>query len=313
MINLALRVLVALSALLITCNAAAINGTRPFYSIAHRCLTKGDIDAAIDDGADAIETDMAAWKKWYADHDVDGSSEGDTAETLFKHIAKVGKGKISFVWLDMKNPDWCGKDAEFQECTIKYLQDLVHDHLTKNDIRVMYEFYDFGSGHKDEVPYKHETTLAKSPAFKHVRENLNPKEAISITAKFDTAQKDWKEKYQKIPLKQRLYDVGATNMHKDNEELLNEHMPYLKDAVKQQGKLFNKVFTFTANEDDEKQTKKVMDAGVDGLIYGNLFHNYGDKDYRKDVKKARKFISDYIKDPKKKANVRAPKKGENPW
>lgn len=309
MVHFALKAAAALSSLLAVTNAAAIQARdtpRAFYSIAHRCLSRTDIQNALDDGANAIETDMAAWKEWYADHDVksDGSSSEAKAEDLFKFMGEhKNKDQIRFVWLDMKNPDWC-TDKTKDKCHFSDLHDMVKKYLTGNGIRVMYEFYTDPIS-TDDVPWKHEKPLKESPAFEYLRKNLGDLEAISIkSSTWKKSSDGFENDYKGHPLRQQLYDNGFDDPKPHLDDLTKD----LKGALSKRGTVFNKVFSFTTNEDDESAVNKLMDLEIDGLIYGNREHDYS---YDRDgIKKAHKFITNYIG---KHKSLRAADKNDNPW
>ena len=315
MINFALKVAAAFSALsVVTCNAAAIearNASRPFYAVAHRCLRTSDIDKAVDDGANAIETDMTAWTKWYADHDASGDSEGDTAEEIFNQIVKRkddNKG-IQFVWLDMKNPDWCGEDSESKECRIEHLQDMVQKILTPKGIRVMWNFKHV-SEQEDKVPMKHEKAVKDSRTYKVVHKNLTDKEGVCIKGGWDKVKGDWADDAIKMPsIKRQAYDTGDINLGKN----LDDVYPDIESAVKARGHTVGKVFAWTTNLDSKEETKKLLDAGIDGVIYGNTEHDYSYMHSSQTVGRALSYITDYMKDGKKKQKIHLARKNEQPW
>lgn len=115
---------------------------KPIYAIAHRVLTAQGVKDAFANGANAIETDMTAWRDgWYADHDGTLTSYGDKVEVLFKAIADEKRnGKpVTFVWLDLKNPDYCDPNSnKWRHCSIAALQDLARSILQPAGIRVLY-------------------------------------------------------------------------------------------------------------------------------------------------------------------------------
>ncbi|KAF5569978.1 phospholipase D, partial [Fusarium pseudoanthophilum] len=118
---------------------------KPFYAIAHRCNDTGAVQRAVNDGANAIEMDLFSEGKdgWWASHD-GPSKNGNRAKEMFDNVAahrKAGK-PITFVWLDLKNPDVCdpGKPAEWS-CSIAALRDLARQILEPQGVRVLYGFY----------------------------------------------------------------------------------------------------------------------------------------------------------------------------
>ena len=124
-------------------NAALIprQETRPIYAIAHRVIRTSAVTAALDHGANAIEIDLAPEKNgWYADHDGKGTTAGGTAREVLEFMAKQrDNGKpLTFVWLDVKDPDTCKKD---EPCSIEALRDIVHDTLGKSGVRALWGFY----------------------------------------------------------------------------------------------------------------------------------------------------------------------------
>ncbi|KAB8074635.1 hypothetical protein BDV29DRAFT_156403 [Aspergillus leporis] len=123
------RTLRALSLLNLTAAATFVNARftiqRPIYAIAHMVLRPEAVTAALSHGANAIEVDLIAWKEWWADHDGGDDSAGSTARELFIFIAEQRKsGKdITYIWLDIKNPDECPKG---KACSIQALRDSVN-------------------------------------------------------------------------------------------------------------------------------------------------------------------------------------------
>lgn len=90
-------------------------GSRPVYVVAHRVLTAEGVRNALAHGANALEVDATAWTDggWYADHDRTITSRGDTVEEVFDQAAteRAHGARINFVWLDIKNPDFCDSSS----------------------------------------------------------------------------------------------------------------------------------------------------------------------------------------------------------
>ncbi|KAI4110013.1 MAG: hypothetical protein L6R37_000146 [Teloschistes peruensis] len=238
---------------------------RPFYVIAHRVLMSGGIDDALRDGANAVEIDMTAYKEgWWADHDHAANSWGDSALDIFHHIAQERQnGKsITFVWLDIKNPDWCDtNDPKWQHCSVGGLRDLARQILQPVGVRVLYG-YILG---------------ANSKTYPFIRDGLNSNEAINLDGNPKQAL-------------QRFESGGPTDNSRRVSSYGDDDLPHefgnceedsyytcteLRQAVGT-GK-FGKVFGWTATIGQGDYVAKELDiAGVDGIIYGFKGSNYDD-------------------------------------
>ncbi|KAL8632062.1 hypothetical protein Q9189_002205 [Teloschistes chrysophthalmus] len=221
---------------------------RPFYAIAHRVLTSGGIDDALKDGANAVEIDMTAYKEgWWADHDHAANSWGDSAVDIFHHIAQERQnGKsITFVWLDIKNPDWCDpNDPKWQHCSVGGLRDLAHQ-------------------------------ILKTYSF--IRDGLNSNEAINL----DGNPKEALQRFESggpTDKSKRVSSYGDDDLpHEfgDCKEKSYNTCTELRQAV-DTGK-FGKAFGWTATVGQGDYVTKELDiAGVDGIIYGFKGSNYDD-------------------------------------
>lgn len=143
---------------------------RPLYLIAHKVLTTDGVDAAGNDGANALEMDMTAWNEgWWCDHDGTRNPPSWHASTVdqFRHVAQRRQAgqNIQFVWLDIKNPDYCDlDDPKWEVCSIKGLQKMAREILQPTGVKVLYGF-----------------SNPSSKAFAYIRDGgLNDKEAINL-------------------------------------------------------------------------------------------------------------------------------------
>lgn len=242
------------------------NGARPFYAIAHRVLSSYGVKAAVAHGANALEIDMTAWKPgWWADHDGTPTSAGDKAEDIFRTIADIRRAgnTVIFVWLDLKNPDWCDPDdAKWQRCSITALRDLARRILEPAGIQVLYGFYGSQVGGK---------------AFDRIQRGLNSNEALNINGVAREVAKGFsktsltKERavmsygYFQLP-------VEFGNCREPNYFTCTE----LRIGV--ESYLFGKVFGWTLATGQEYYADKLIGtAGVDGLIYGLRTQEYKDE------------------------------------
>ncbi|MEV0324612.1 phospholipase [Streptomyces sp. NPDC050658] len=273
--------------------APSTDGQRPTWAIAHRVLTTGGVTRALANGANAVEIDATAWRKgWWADHDGTLTSAGDTMADMFDQVAKEHDGgrHVSFVWLDMKNPDWCDSDdPEWRHCSVAALRDLAREKLESRGIRVLYGFYgtEGGSGWK--------TALG----------DLNPKEAVSYSGGYAQVRDGFAEHGPDVPGSRRVMDNGLFSMALKfggiREELEAARKP--RDA----GQLAMTV-GWTVGKGDGKRAATLLDssggsAAVDGLIYGKRMSCYPDGvsgvkgcgTNDSGVRESLSYITDYVK------------------
>ncbi|MBW1598401.1 phospholipase [Streptomyces sp. JJ38] len=241
---------------------------RPTWAIAHRVLTTGGVTAALAHGANALEIDATAWRDgWWADHDGTLTSYGDSMTDMFDQVTEEhGAGRhVSFVWLDIKNPDWCDSDdPEWRHCSVAALRDLAREKLESAGIRVLYGFYgkEGGAGWKEALG------------------DLNPREAVSFSGDYPEVRDGFAEHGPNVPADQRVMDSGLFAMalkFDDIREAL-ESGGRARDA----GELARTV-GWTVGEGDGERAAVLLDtadgkAAVDGLIYGRRLSCYPDGD-----------------------------------
>ncbi|RDA94975.1 hypothetical protein CP533_0102 [Ophiocordyceps camponoti-saundersi (nom. inval.)] len=271
-----------------------VAGPRPFWAIAHRVLDKNGVEAALEHGANAIETDITAQKGegWWADHDGNSRSKGDKMNDLLAAVAdsrRAGK-PISWVWFDLKNPDECG--AEDASCNIEALRKLARETLEPVGVKVLWDF--IGPD-------------AKGRAFGVIRDDLNENEALGIDGlgsdllglngiTADDA-KSIMEGGKPINLSQRVWTKGwaLPNLKigscEDEAAMSssNDICPQVRQAIK--SKAFGKVFGWTVTKSNTQEANSLMEVGVDGLIYGFMATNYADDD---ESRAALKIVTDWL-------------------
>lgn len=241
---------------------------RPFYMIGHRVLVQQGINDAIMNGANALEIDMTADRDggWWADHDNLPGSRGDAARTMFEAIAKARKaGKnITFVWLDLKNPDRCFPyDKNLRYCSILALRDLAREILEPLGVRVLYGFS------KDTL---------SSNAWQIIRNNMTSNEALNMNGQTPDVITAFENGAPPIQQSQRVMSYGYFslrtqfgNCDENNYNTCTE----LRQAV--ESKQFGKVFGWTSSKGQADLVDKLLGrAGIDGLIYGKPFNMYAD-------------------------------------
>ncbi|KAL8807894.1 MAG: hypothetical protein Q9200_004481 [Gallowayella weberi] len=230
---------------------------RPFYLIAHHVLTSTGIEDAVHNGANAVEIDMTAYEEgWWADHDHGANSWGDSAKDIFNKIANERRnGKtITFVWLDIKNPDWCDpNDPKWQHCSVGGLRDLARQILQPAGVRVLYGY----------------VFKASSKTYPFIRDGLNSNEAINLDGNpkqvLDLFQrngpKDQSRRVSSYGDDDISFEFGTCQEDKYNT------CTELRQAVAS-GK-FGRVFGWTSTAGKGDYVRKELDtAGVDGIIYG---------------------------------------------
>ncbi|RII22130.1 Phospholipase D precursor [Streptomyces sp. YIM 130001] len=245
---------------------AAPDTQRPTWAIAHRVLTTGGVTRALDHGANALEIDATAWRDgWRADHDGTATSYGDTMSDMFDQVAKdhADGREVSFVWLDMKNPDWCDSgDAEWRHCSVAALRDLAREKLESQGIRVLYGFYgtEGGSGWKNALG------------------DLNSKEAVSYSGSAAEVRDGFAEHGPDVPARQRIMDNGLFDMSLKFGTIREELSAARAD--RDNGDLAGTV-GWTVAKGDADRTATLLDSSegspaVDSLIYGHRMSCYPD-------------------------------------
>lgn len=241
---------------------------KPIYAIAHRVLRPESVTAAIEHGANALEVDLTAWHfEWWADHDGKLWSSGSMARELFQFIAQQQQngGNIAFVWLDIKNPDYC---ENTRRCSIEGLQSLVREILEPVGLRALYGFFE----------------TEDSRGYRVVRDSLNENEAVCLSGKTNDVLDFYDSTAGSVPAAQRVMDYGNTDLGKgfgnchgegDNANTCTELRKGSEASTN--GKL-GKVMGWTSGQDDTQQVDKMLgEAGVDGIIYGFPSAEYEDE------------------------------------
>ncbi|EFW23004.1 hypothetical protein D8B26_006549 [Coccidioides posadasii str. Silveira] len=261
---------------------------KPVYAIAHRVLTEEGIQAAIAHGANAIEIDMTAWKSgWWADHDGLPTSGNVTAKAMFREVARLREdgAHLSFVWLDIKNPDW----AISGRSSVAYLRKLAREYLEPAGVRVLYGF----------------SNPRNSWGFKEIRNFLNANESVSVWMDSGDAKKIYAGVGRSIPVAQRVVDNGLFSLF---------WKPYIFDDLRRSSEArdcctVGKAFGWTILAGQDRYVDKLLGySGVDGLIYGTMASAYEDSE---DTRAAAALISNWIKNHPD--THRVPTQDDKPW
>lgn len=239
---------------------------RPVWAIAHRVLTVGGVDKALEHGANAMEIDATAWKKgWWADHDGLPTSAGNTMAEMFDRIAqqrRAGKN-VGFVWLDIKNPDYCDSgDPKWRHCSTAALRDLARAKLESAGVRVLYGFYG----------------TAGKAGWKDVAGGLNHLEGVDISGDSAEVARQYDEFGGSVAHSQRVMDKGLFNLSLPTVLGKVEEQLRLSARARDRGDLA-RVFGWTAAAGDDGAARSLLDpAGgdADGLIYGHRASCYPD-------------------------------------
>ena len=237
--------------------------SRPFYAIAHRVLNIEGVDAAIRDGANALEIDFTAWRKgsgapnWWADHDGTPTSWEAKAEDILAHIAKRhGEGRnILWVWFDIKNPNKCdARDPKEYRCSIQYLQDLARQYLRPRGIRVLYGLAT-------------DSDVKKGAYASLIERGLDPVEAMGIEGDYEEVDRLFNRYGSTTPIRQRVMTRGLFNWDLTISKILRQ-----VKLASQSGKFGRSIAWTMVNMDSNRDNirKLITDSKGDGLIYGGI-------------------------------------------
>ncbi|MFF1379146.1 phospholipase [Streptomyces sp. NPDC058308] len=247
-------------------SGAQEQGKRPVWAIAHRVLTVGGVDKALEHGANAMEIDATAWKKgWWADHDGLPTSGGNTMAEMFDRIAeqrRAGKN-IGFVWLDIKNPDYCDSgDAKWRHCSVAALRDLARTKLESAGVRVLYGFYGTAGG----------------AGWKDVSGGLTDREGVDISGDTEDVLRQYEESGGAIAHNQRVMDKGLFNLNLPTVLAKVRDQVRLGSQARDRGELA-RTFGWTTAAGDREATDRLLEESggdADGLIYGHRASCYPD-------------------------------------
>ncbi|PHH81793.1 hypothetical protein CDD82_7835 [Ophiocordyceps australis] len=272
------------------CECIAVVQQRPIYIIANSVLESQNIAVALDHGANAIEIDVTAWgTTWWADRSGNSFSWGDSVEEMFKTIAQLVKAGryIGFVWLQIQNPNYC-KASEQRSCSVGGLRDLVHRHLWRIPVPVLYAF--------PRNFYSSEDSGALE-----VTENLLPYEAVAFDGHSQPVQLTFGQLGPGDERKRVMTDGyfdWATGFWPWRDEI--------SDFVK--GQAFQRVFGWTYAGGRPHLLDAMMDTGIDGIVYGFKHTAYYEHEW---VRRAAQEVREWIYRHPYRARVAT--KGDVPW
>lgn len=230
---------------------------RPFYAIAHQVQSVAGIQAAVTDGANAIEIDLTAWKDtWWA---------GNTAEEIFQAIGmlRTQGHTVNFVWLDLKNPDYCdADDVNWVHCSIHELRALTAKYLEPAGVRVLYGF---------------DGSTVSGKAYQVIAQDIKDHEALSINGQTADVVQQFRDQGEPEQSRRVMSygwpDLAVKFGSCDEDDFYT--CAELRRAS--QTEYFGKVFGWTVTAGQDYHVAKLLDvAGVDGLVYGFDKAEYGD-------------------------------------
>ncbi|MDF3146732.1 MULTISPECIES: phospholipase [unclassified Streptomyces] len=246
------------------------SGSQPVYAVAHRVLTSEGVVNALAHGANALEVDATAWTDggWYADHDGTITSRGDTLEEVFDQVTteRARGARINFVWLDIKNPDFCGGSSpQRTHCSVAGLRDLARRKLENRGVRVLYGF---------------STSSVGGVGWKAVNDGLKAKEGVAISGNYDDVRTAFARLGTNIPRSQRVMDNGLFDPNLNFASIGRQLR--LGAQARERGELAG-VFGWTISGSVGHTGAAQVDAylgsrgsGADGLIYGHSTRCYPD-------------------------------------
>lgn len=246
---------------------------RPIYVIAHRVLTVKGVDDAIAHGANALEIDLTAWKKgWWADNDGLLTSAGDSAQRMFEKIVAADTHKrITFVWLDIKNPDYQGDPNNHS--SIERLRIYARDILQKNGIRCLYGFYKTVGGRAWDI----------------ISTDLNQYEAVCISGDTNKVLSDYRHHGAGVPVKKRMMDYGFFNLP---FQFVNAKTELIRGSAEVANGNIANTFGWTTTHGHKSYVDQLLgEARVSGLICGFKATHYYD---HKNTRSAARDIIDWV-------------------
>jgi hypothetical protein len=261
-------------------------------------LSTAGVWDAVRDGANAIEIDMMPNKGgWNAQHDDVPGGRGDTAELMFKTIAQARtQGKpITFVWLDLKGPDWCLPEhgSQWSQCTIQALRDLAAKYLQPVGVKALYGFY-----------------TGKEKSLATIASSMKAFEAINVDGEAQKCQDIFQNVAPKADRSKLIMSYGYWDLPQGFGECYEENYQTCTELRKGHASdKFGKVFGWTSEQGHSWYVNKMLkEAGVDGIIYG-----HGLKDYASDdgTKAAIADIQNWVKNHK--ASHRMATWADAPW
>ncbi|PLB50763.1 hypothetical protein P170DRAFT_474318 [Aspergillus steynii IBT 23096] len=261
-----------------TFSSTSTSTPRPIYAIAHRILTTPSLHAALTHGANVLEIDLTAHTyEWYTDHDNTLCSARATARSLFTAIAdaRSAGANISFVWLDIKNPDDC---VLGRGCSIQALRDLAREILGEVGIGVLYGFYE----------------QEGSTGFEVIGRGLRGREAVVLSGEVgevegwfdhidvDTDVDAGNRNGSGVAAAQRVMDYGAVDLTSESFGSCNGTDGGVCSVLKTGAQArddgqIGAVMAWTTTRGQGDMVQKMLgEAGVDGIIYGLGGAEYAD-------------------------------------